>query len=337
MTIIKGHILRKRIPIFVVLCVTNRCNLNCSYCYEASYDRNQGEFTTKQILNLIDDLAKMGTKYIAINGGEALLRKDIELIVDRIRQRNILSHLSTNGTFLRKHISVLKKIDSIAISIDGTKESNDANRGKGTYDKIIESMKYLRNERIKFHTHTVLTKRNINAVDEIMPLAQKYGFKAQFSPLREDDSLDKSIGFNDLELKQIVEKILQCKKKGYPIFFSFKTYEHFLSWPFSYKQQIIREKIPPGYKPVKCHIKKFSCHIEANGLVYPCIVLVNRSKALNFLDVGFRTAWKNLENTRCKACTNICCNDLNLLFSFNYHSFFNALRIVFDRLTNRAK
>ena len=72
--IVRARMSRRRTPLFVTLCVTNRCNLRCIYCYEEYYDRNHREMSTAEILSLIDQLAAMGTRYISINGGEALLR-----------------------------------------------------------------------------------------------------------------------------------------------------------------------------------------------------------------------------------------------------------------------
>ena len=38
-----------------------------------------------------------------------------------------------------------------------------------------------------------------------------------------------------------------------------------------------------------------ACQIEADGLVYPCVTLVNKFKALNLREVGFKKAWENLK------------------------------------------
>ncbi len=330
--IIKGHILHKNIPIFVTICVTPRCNLQCKYCYLGYYGGNSKEFTTEQLLNLIDELAQMGTKYISLNGGEALLRQDLGTIVNRIKEKNIICHLSTNALLIKKNISFIKKIDSLAISIDGARQSNDLNRGVGVYDKVLEAIEYLYRNNCKFHTHTVLTKNNKEALEEIVPLALKYKFKAQFSPLRNEDTPDKQIILGPTELRKITKKIIDYKKKGLPIFFSYKAYENLLNWPFTYDKQMTFDSLSITYRPIKCYIKRFSCHIEPDGLVYPCIVLVNKFKALNFLDIGFKKAWENLANNNCKACYNVCCNDLNLIFSFNPQAIWNAFKIVMDRV-----
>ena len=335
--IVKGHLLGRNIPVLVTLCVTNRCNLRCTYCYEAYYDRNHREFTTEEILKLIDELYEMGTKYISINGGEPFLRKDIEIIIDKVNERNLLCHVSTNGLFLAKHLDAIRMVDSIAISIDGNREDNDINRGKGTYNKIIEVFELLKENNIKFHTSTILTKNNINAVEDILDLASQYGFKSQFSALRGEDSPNKDIILSDKELHEVFKKILVYKKQGRPIFFSSRAYENALDWPFTYNKQMAFNEILPNYNRMECYLKRFSCHIEANGFVYPCIVLINKYKALNFLEVGFEKAWKNLENCDCKVCYNICTNDLNRIFGFSPEVIWNSIKISLGRIVHEWK
>lgn len=51
-----AHLLNKRIPLNVMLSVTNHCPSRCSYCNIP--DRNQKELTTKQIFYLIDELSE---------------------------------------------------------------------------------------------------------------------------------------------------------------------------------------------------------------------------------------------------------------------------------------
>lgn len=329
--ILEGRLTNKRIPASVVLCVTNRCNLRCVYCYAEYYDRNHTEFTTEQILSLIDELYEMGTRHISLNGGEALMRDDIEIIIDKINAKNILCQLTTNGLLVRKKINALKKVDSLCLSLDGDKKSTDLNRGAGTYDKIIEAIGCLNDNKIKFYTNTVLTKNNKNAIDEVMELANQYDFRAQFSLLRREDSPNKAINLSDEESREAIGKVLKYKKAGLPILFLYDSYENAFRWPFSYNKLMVSGETAGNYKSFECYMKKFSCHIEANGLVYPCIVLVNKFKALNFLEVGFKKAWERMANNDCKACYNTCCSDVNLIFGFRLNSLWDASKIIIER------
>ena len=329
--IIKARLLRRRVPIFVTLCVTNRCNIRCIYCYAEYYDRNSEEIPKERIFALIDELAGMGTRYISINGGEALLRKDLGEIVDKIRTKGLLCHLSTNGLLIQDNLPVVRKIDSLAVSLDGVGGHNDLNRGKGTYRKILKNLECLKREKIRFHLHTVLTKNNRDAVPELLSIARNFGTRVQFSLLREEDSPGKGIGIPNAQMKQLISSIIALKKRGEPVFFSRESYENYLRWPLDIKHQVIWDRLPEGFHPVPCYIKQFGCHIEANGDVYPCIVLVNKLKPLNFLEHGFKSCWEHLKNNPCQACHNVCCNDLNLIFGLKASSLYNAEKIVLER------
>ena len=233
-SIMAGHLTGRNVPILVTLCVTRRCNMKCVYCYGKFYE-NKGEDLSKDaIFRLIDDMALLGTRYISINGGEALLRDDIDAIVDRIRSKGILCHLSTNGLLIEKKIDVLRKIDSLAVSIDGIGEANDLNRGQGTSRKILDGLAFLRDQGIRFHTHTVITRHNAHAITPILALAEQYGFRAQFSLCRAADSPDKDIGLKDEEMREVVRRLLEFKRQGRPVFFSRQAHELFLGWPLAY-------------------------------------------------------------------------------------------------------
>lgn len=330
--VLKARLTRRNIPILAVLCVTDKCNLKCAYCYQKPSRGQKVEFTTEEILSLIDELSEMGTKFISINGGEALMRNDIETIIDKINHKNLLVQLTTNGQLVAKKIDVIKKVDSLCVSIDGDKNSNDLNRGQGSYDKIIEGLECLKANHIPFHTNTVITKNNINAADEIMALALKYGFITQFSILRQEDAPRPELGLNDEEIRKIIQQILSYKEKGSLVFYSYNSYNKALNWPFSYQQQMTFEKMPRGHKTSPCYIKKMACQIEADGLVYPCVTLVGKFKALNFREVGFKKAWENLRNCDCQACYVICHNELNSLFGLKRDAIWNAFKIAIRRI-----
>ncbi len=84
-------------PLVAGLNVTNRCNLSCSYRYGAYSKREARDFTTEELLNLIEEFKNMGTRAIYISGGEPLLREDIGEIIRATKDRNMLCFMNTNG------------------------------------------------------------------------------------------------------------------------------------------------------------------------------------------------------------------------------------------------
>ncbi len=121
--------------------LTKQCNLNCTYCGGGS------DSPPKEIQYRISDLEKFLSHdlspVIEFYGGEPLLRIDsMEKIMDTIPACFVIQ---TNGLLLDKiGPDHLKKFNAILVSIDGTKEATDKNRGNGIYDRIIKNVRLIR-------------------------------------------------------------------------------------------------------------------------------------------------------------------------------------------------
>ncbi|KKL64314.1 hypothetical protein LCGC14_2166230, partial [marine sediment metagenome] len=78
----------KIIPIHPQIYITNRCNLNCSFC--SCSDRQKTlEMKFDEVKEVIDILEDAGAKAITISGGgEPLLHPEINKIIDYIEFKN---------------------------------------------------------------------------------------------------------------------------------------------------------------------------------------------------------------------------------------------------------
>jgi MoaA/NifB/PqqE/SkfB family radical SAM enzyme len=102
-------------PVMVHLALTNRCNLNCSYCCYGGRDKGQ-ELTKEQAFNIIDQFDILGTKGLEITGGgDPLLHPDINEIVRYGKRAGMSIGLITNGIAYEK-FSEWNKLDWIRIS-----------------------------------------------------------------------------------------------------------------------------------------------------------------------------------------------------------------------------
>jgi mycofactocin radical SAM maturase len=73
----------------------------------------------------------------------------------------------------------------LQVSLDGaTAEVNDAIRGKGTYQKIMDAMDCLVSQRVPFSINTVLTRLNFPHLDDLRKLAKAYKADLRVSRLR---------------------------------------------------------------------------------------------------------------------------------------------------------
>lgn len=335
--LVKGRLLKKNIPLEVVLNLTNRCNFRCIYCYGPYYDNPKADFTTEQIFKLIDELADLGTKSITLGGGEPLCRPDISEIIDYVKSKKIECGMNTNGSLISERVEAVKKLDLICVSLDGDKAANDANRGEGTYEKIMAGIKAAQAAGIIVHTNTVLTKNNINKIENIACQAKELGLKTELNLPFYQTSANKNnpaLNLSDDECRAAINKIIELKKQGYPIMFSEKVHEYVARWP-DYSQKMYRGQ-KPNFSHIKCYAGRYMCFIDADGLVYPCVQLIGTFPALKFTEVGFKTAWENLAKHDCHACYFVCFNEFNSIFDLDFSVILsNALTSVREALFSK--
>ncbi|MDH5509195.1 MAG: radical SAM protein [Nitrospinota bacterium] len=126
--------------------VTRTCNLRCVHCYSDSEEKAyEGELSTAEGKQLIDDLAEFQIPALLLSGGEPLVRKDIWELAAHARHKGLRLTLSTNGVLIDDKTALrLKEIgfSYIGISLDGIGEVNDKFRGKeGAFEKAMRGFK----------------------------------------------------------------------------------------------------------------------------------------------------------------------------------------------------
>ena len=71
-------------PVHVVWEITLACNLKCAHCGSRAGKVRADELSTEECFDVVDQLARLGTREITIIGGEAYLRRDWIDIIARI-------------------------------------------------------------------------------------------------------------------------------------------------------------------------------------------------------------------------------------------------------------
>jgi MoaA/NifB/PqqE/SkfB family radical SAM enzyme len=177
--------------------IIDRCNLRCKHCYQDNFSskRELDIYRLRKIAdNLISTMEKWGTKLdIAITGGEPLLKKELFDLISYLNGSNAIGNLSliTNGTILSDFFEKLekfKKLKEIKISLDGISEkTNDWIRGKGTFFKVMENVRKIREGKIPLILMFTVMKNNLSDIEFLPEFAIREGFKGfiieRFFPL----------------------------------------------------------------------------------------------------------------------------------------------------------
>lgn len=157
-------------PITCVWEVTMGCNMRCGHCGSSCAEPLPEELNTEEALELCDQLADIGLRWITLSGGEPLTRKDTPQLVKRLSEKGILVNLITNGWLLdAKHAKELKEsgISTIAISIDGTQEIHDVIRKEGAFEHASTAFATMKSLGIETGAVTTITKQNIHILDQL--------------------------------------------------------------------------------------------------------------------------------------------------------------------------
>jgi cyclic pyranopterin phosphate synthase len=109
--------------------VTDRCNFRCTYCMPKEIFGRDFEFMPREDLLSFEEIERVaaafvraGVRKLRITGGEPLLRKGIEDLIEllgRIRGVDDLT-LTTNGSLLARKAAALKAagLDRVTVSLD---------------------------------------------------------------------------------------------------------------------------------------------------------------------------------------------------------------------------
>ena len=176
-------------PICLTWELTYACNLECVHCLSSSGQRDDRELSTEQAKAVLDELAALQVFYINIGGGEPMIRRDFFEIVEHSIANKIGVKFSTNGAFIdeknAKRLAAMDYLD-IQISLDGTDAAtNDAVRGNGSYATAIRAMDNLKAAGFgQFKISVVITRHNVDQLDEFKALADSYGAQLRITRLR---------------------------------------------------------------------------------------------------------------------------------------------------------
>ena len=164
-------------PLWLLAELTYDCPLHCPYCSNPTdMSDTKDELTTEQWFQVFSQARDMGAVQLGFSGGEPLLRKDLESLVEHARGLGFYTNLITSGIGLtEKRITKLKEagLDHIQISFQGADpELNDAIAGRGNaYQQKFDMAKSVKAQGYPMVLNFVLSKQNLEQIADIMRLS----------------------------------------------------------------------------------------------------------------------------------------------------------------------
>jgi radical SAM protein with 4Fe4S-binding SPASM domain len=247
------------VPLGVQLDVTYRCNERCVHCYLDHDDH--GEMTTAEMRDVLRQLADAGTLFLALSGGEVLMRMDFFEILEYARSLLFCVKIKTNAFMIREKEADRMRdlgVQSVQVSIYSHRaEVHDAiTKLPGSLKRSIAGIRFLQSRGLQVTLANVLMRQNFNDHTGVKALAEELGAKwtidPTITPMMDGDRSVLGLGIGGGELRQV-----------------FRTPElvgnvdEFCAPPKPVDDEVLSE--------LPCSASHTFCYISPYGDVYPCV------------------------------------------------------------------
>lgn len=182
-----------QLAIFIRL---QKCNLNCSYCDTRWANGDDAPYTLMSEDEIYDRILKSGIKNITLTGGEPLLHKDVEILLEKIGENpNLSLEIETNGSIELEKFSKLKNppLFTMDYKLPSSKMENKM---------CLDNFKYLTlKDTVKFVVGTIEDLKKAKEIIERYSLIGKCA--VYFSPV-----------FNSIDSIEIVKFMKENRLNG---------------------------------------------------------------------------------------------------------------------------
>lgn len=277
----------------ILLSLTEKCNLNCRYCYE-NFKRNRSMNFETAIKIIDSSIVEYKEINVSFFGGEPFLNFELmKKIVEHYWNNDcVVYSCSTNGTLIHGEIKewILehRKKFTYSLSFDGDKYTQDYNRSNSfnLVDLYFYKEMYGDNARVKMTLFPDTIENLFNSVKYLTDLGIKISANCAYGT----DWDEKTLGIFKEQLMLLCNYYIENNLQ-----------------PFSFLDiDICKLAYPRSNKPW-CGIDKL-CAYDVNGKRYPCQFFEEISQGE---DVDVVIDVEHLEDyvpTECKSCSfyNLC-------------------------------
>jgi MoaA/NifB/PqqE/SkfB family radical SAM enzyme len=151
-------------PPFLFLALTDACNLRCRGCWIESHGTPR-TLSAQDVDRIIQSAKQRGSHYFTLLGGEPMLFPNWENIL--LRHPDCYFQIITNGMFLtEENVEKLWTAGNVTplVSLDGLQTNNDARRGEGVFQSVMQALDRLHRRKLFFGVATTVTGPNLDEV-----------------------------------------------------------------------------------------------------------------------------------------------------------------------------
>ncbi len=173
-------------PLWLLAELTYKCPLQCPYCSNpldiARYDN---ELSTEEWIRVFREARAMGAVQLGFSGGEALVRKDLEILIREAHDLGFYTNLLTSGVGMdEQRIKAFKEagLDHIQVSFQASSEElNNFIAGNNSFKHKLEMARLVKKYDYPMVLCFVLHRHNEDQVEQILQMA--YALEADYVEL----------------------------------------------------------------------------------------------------------------------------------------------------------
>jgi len=258
-------------PVLAIFEVCLRCNSACGYC-NLPLNVGRYEMTREEIRRVFAGLYRDGLRFIFVQGGEPLLRRDLPEILDDLADMGFSLTLITNGTrFTRELVARLAQFPlNLSVSLDTLdRERYQRIRGADQYHQVLAGIDLLAEYPHPKYLTCIVSQVNREEVVEVVRFARQRGFipvvGAYHWGIERYGKVDASLQYDRRAVAQIFEQVIESGLV-----------------PRGYFRDYLRDNVRwlTGGSLERCDAGRYSIAIDASGNVSPCLALSHAGNLL---------------------------------------------------------
>ncbi len=154
-------------PILCNYYLTYRCNAKCGFC--DIWERPSPYITLDNYRENLLHLKRLGVKVIDLTGGEPLLHREVDKLLQIAKNLGFITTLTTNGLLYPKWSEKIKGlVDMLHFSLDSPhKEAHNISRGVNCFDHVVESIEIAKSLGERPDIIFTVFEKNVHEIEEI--------------------------------------------------------------------------------------------------------------------------------------------------------------------------
>jgi len=288
-------------PLLAIFEVCLRCNSACGYC-DLPLNIGRYEMTRQEIYQVFSHLYQEGLRFIFVQGGEPLVRRDLPEILEDLAGLGFHLTLITNGTKFTE--SLVERLIPLQVNISVSLDTLDRERyrlirGKDQLPAVLAGIKQLTHYPHPKYLTCIVSEQNRHDVIDVVRFARSQGcipvVGAYHWDIERYGKIDPSLQYERATASTVFQQVLESNLV-----------------PLGYFRNYLQDNIEwlQGKSLAPCDAGKYSIAIDASGNAAPCLAL---KSAGNLLKTSLPDILSQFDRERIRNCSDQ--SSCNMLFS----------------------